>query len=109
MVYNFLLPYIMKASYRLANMFKENKTLHRADLNDIFGSRTVTSLIQVLEKKWYNLYTKYNELWFPDTYTLICYNKPFYLIARDIQRRYPEFEKQIRKEFAECEEKAKNN
>lgn len=79
---------------------QNNKVVNRSRLNDLCEwGRNVTSLIQVLQRKWYNIETIYNESQMPLAYTLIEYVQPFYIISRNIERNYPEFAKEIRDKY----------
>ena len=87
---------------RILKELQTNKVVKRSTLNNMMkGGRNITSLIQVLERKGYIIETTYNELSRPIAYTYIEYIKPFYIVARDIQHNYPEFEKRIRDEYNE--------
>lgn len=79
----------------------KSRTVKRSKLNELcWGGRNITSLIQVLQKKWYEIKINYDASMMPISYQYIKYKMPFYLIARDIQRNYPEFENKIRKQYS---------
>ncbi len=87
---------------QVLELLQKRKRVPRKDLNKLMnGGRNVTSLIQVLQKKGHVINTVYNEMQHPEVYEYVEYVKPFYIVARSIQRNYPELEARIRKEYEE--------
>jgi len=85
---------------KVLDLLQRKRVVKRKELNDMLEwGRNVTSLIQVLQKKGHKINVSYNEYQHPDAYEYVEYVQPFYLLARSIQRNYPELEAKIRKEY----------
>jgi hypothetical protein len=91
----------MKKVDMVLKRLQSKTSIKRTELSEMLGGgRNVTSLIQVLQKKWYVIKIEYDNYANPVIYELVEYKQPFYQIARNIQHRYPEFEEAIREEYA---------
>lgn len=79
--------------------FKINKKISWKRMNEICNKKTNSTcwVIQSLKRRWYNIKViKSDDLLYVESYTLLSYKKPFYLIARDIEANHPKLENLVR-------------
>jgi hypothetical protein len=87
---------------KVLELLQSKKVVTRKELNRMLdGGRNVTSLIQVLQRKGHVIETHYNDLQHPESYEYVEYIQPFYIVARSIQRNFPDLEHKIREEYRE--------
>lgn len=85
-------------SEKVIKEFWKTKVISKRRMNELSGNtRCITGVIQSLRKRGYKIEVERAD---DDLtilkYTLISYKKPFYLIARDIERNHPKLQKYIR-------------
>jgi hypothetical protein len=84
----------------LQHLFETKINVARQEIVDCVWHRAASSLIESLQKKWYEIRIKYDEVTgYPTDYQFLGFRQPLRKLVWDIEKNHKDFADEIREKY----------